>query len=101
MSAALLPCPFCGYEAEIERLGDHRQSTIYCCTSCGCTLETGEEWGHGRDWNRRATYLPPGVKISRHTVVAGHGDTREVLTLDIDDAAPEVQQAILRLLDQS
>jgi ribosomal protein L37AE/L43A len=51
---ALLPCPFCGEEAEIERLGDRRQSTIYACTCCGCRLETGEEWGHGRDWNARA-----------------------------------------------
>lgn len=50
----LLPCPFCGSEAEIERLGDHSRSTIYKCTNCGCSLETGEEWDHGRDWNRRA-----------------------------------------------
>lgn len=51
---ALAPCPFCGGEAEIERRGDRRQSTIYQCTSCGCTLETGEEWGHGERWNTRA-----------------------------------------------
>jgi Lar family restriction alleviation protein len=50
----LLPCPFCGSEAEIERYGDHRQSTIYACTNCGCRLETGEEWDHGCDWNRRS-----------------------------------------------
>lgn len=54
MSVDLLPCPFCGSEAEIERYGDHRQSTIYACTMCGCRLETGEEWGHGENWNRRA-----------------------------------------------
>jgi len=50
----LLPCPFCGSEAEIERYGDRRRSTIYQCTSCSCSLETGEEWGHGRQWNERA-----------------------------------------------
>lgn len=50
----LLPCPFCGSDAEIERYGDHRQSTIYACTMCGCSLETGEEFNHGADWNRRA-----------------------------------------------
>ena len=49
----LLPCPFCGGEAEIKRYGDRRQSTIYACTMCGCKLETGEEWDHGADWNRR------------------------------------------------
>jgi Lar family restriction alleviation protein len=49
----LLPCPFCGGEAEIERYGDRRQSTIYACTMCGCRLETGEEWDHGADWNKR------------------------------------------------
>lgn len=50
----LLPCPFCGGEAEIERYGTSRVSTIYICTFCGCSLETGEEWGHGRQWNKRA-----------------------------------------------
>ena len=54
MSIKLLPCPFCGDEAEIERLGDHSRSTIYRCTSCGASLETGEEWDHGKDWNKRA-----------------------------------------------
>lgn len=50
----LLPCPFCGSGAEIERYGDRRRSTIYRCTSCSCSLETGEEWGHGRQWNEWA-----------------------------------------------
>ncbi len=55
MSEELKPCPFCGNEAEIERYGTRRQSTIYTCTNCGCRLETGEEWGHGDDWNKRPT----------------------------------------------
>ena len=50
----LLPCPFCGASASIERIGNHRQSTIYSCDSCSCSLETGEEWGHGRMWNNQA-----------------------------------------------
>lgn len=53
----LKPCPFCGGEAEIERYGTPRQSTIYTCTDCGCSLETGEEWDHGRWWNARPS--PP------------------------------------------
>jgi hypothetical protein len=40
----LKPCPFCGGEAEIERMGSSRQSMIYSCLMCGCRLETGEEW---------------------------------------------------------
>jgi Lar family restriction alleviation protein len=58
MTVDLLPCPFCGREAEIERIGDARRSTIYACTNCGCSLETGEEWDHGNDWNRRADPAP-------------------------------------------
>jgi uncharacterized Zn finger protein len=49
----LLPCPFCGGKAEFERIGTRRQSTIVTCTNCGCTLETGEEWGRGSQWNTR------------------------------------------------
>jgi hypothetical protein len=51
---ALEPCPFCNGEAEIHRRGDHRVSTIYRCTNCGCRLETGEEFSHGKRWNERA-----------------------------------------------
>ena len=55
LAARLLPCPFCGCEAEIERFGNRRQSTLYQCKGCSCSLETGEEWGHGSDWNTRAS----------------------------------------------
>jgi Lar family restriction alleviation protein len=50
----LKPCPFCGGKAEIERLGDNRQSTIISCTECGCILENGEAFRHGEAWNTRA-----------------------------------------------
>lgn len=53
-SPELLPCPFCGGKANIERYGDRGQSTIYVCDNCGCTLETGEQWGHGTGWNTRS-----------------------------------------------
>ena len=49
----LLPCPFCGAEAEFERIGTRRVSTIISCTMCGASMETGEEWDHGKAWNRR------------------------------------------------
>lgn len=54
MSDELKACPFCGGEAEIERVGTARMSTIYFCTECSCRLETGETFNHGALWNRRA-----------------------------------------------
>ncbi len=56
---ALLPCPFCGEAAQIERIGDRSKSTIYSCTYCMCRLETGEEWNHGAGWNKRAALTSP------------------------------------------
>lgn len=72
----LLPCPFCGGEASIERFGTTRVSTQYSCDDCGCFLETGEEFNHGRSWNRRAS--PPareeapaeGAGIDREALIA-------------------------------
>jgi len=54
----LLPCPFCGGRAAFERIGDRRKSTIVACDDCGCTLENGEEWDHGRGWNTRVAVAP-------------------------------------------
>jgi len=51
--AELAACPFCGGTATIERFGNTRVSTQYHCDDCGCFLETGEEFHHGREWNRR------------------------------------------------
>ena len=56
----LKPCPFCGGEAEIERIGTPRQSMIIACTDCGARVESGdvlsikpEYWR----WNKRANNL--------------------------------------------
>jgi len=49
----LKPCPFCGEEAEIQRYGTSRVSTIVTCMGCGTSKECGEEFNHGRDWNDR------------------------------------------------
>lgn len=57
MSEALLPCPFCGDEAEVERYGTPRQSCIVACTNCGCRLSSNEN-GAGRAWNQRALSPP-------------------------------------------
>ena len=39
---ALLPCPFCGSPAKIERAGTMRRSNIVICTNCGARLESGD-----------------------------------------------------------
>ncbi len=49
----LLPCPFCGGEAEFERVGTRKQSCIIACTNCGCTLESNETWNSGQAWNNQ------------------------------------------------
>ena len=50
----LKPCPFCGGEAETDRVGNLRQSHIVTCTDCGCRLESNETFNHGVSWNTRA-----------------------------------------------
>lgn len=50
----LKPCPYCGGEAEFERVGTARVSTIVSCTECGATLESGEVGEiAGASWNIR------------------------------------------------
>lgn len=66
----LLPCPFCGGAARIERVGNRRHSTQYACNECGCTLETGEEWNHGADWNRRPAIDLAATRDAREGVEA-------------------------------
>lgn len=58
-SVDLLPCPFCGGKAAIERPGTARQSCIVACEDCGCRLETGEVWNMGERWNTRTPALMP------------------------------------------
>lgn len=61
----LLPCPFCGNEAEVKREGTHRASMIIGCTECHCELESGDIYGRTPDdrleWNRR-------IKPSQHNI---------------------------------
>lgn len=55
MSKKLLPCPFCGGKAEIERMGTGRQSCQVACTDCGARHEgPDEDEQSGDSWNRRA-----------------------------------------------
>ena len=78
----LKPCPFCGGDAEIERLGDRRQSTVYSCTQCGCMLETSEEFNHGSVWNTR----PP-------TMIEKAAEEMAKALLSLRDAASDFSEA--------
>lgn len=49
----LKPCPFCGGKAEIDQFGDSKKSTQYNGLDCGATLETGETFNFGHQWNSR------------------------------------------------
>lgn len=51
----LKPCPFCGGDAEFERLGTGRQSCIVACGNCGARHESSDEYERsGSSWNQRA-----------------------------------------------
>lgn len=51
----LKPCPFCGGEAELLRMGTPRVSMQYGCTDCGASLETGETFlTNSCRWNERS-----------------------------------------------
>lgn len=53
----LKPCPFCGSEANITRIGNQHQSCIIECGNCGCKLENGEtEEQCGKKWNTRPSH---------------------------------------------
>ena len=58
----LLPCPFCGGEAEVEQEGKNRRSCIVTCSACGCRLESNEI-GAGSAWNARA---PTAVALTNY-----------------------------------
>lgn len=56
----LLPCPFCGGEAEFERTGTRGHSCIVQCTSCGALRESSDEYERsGSSWNDRAALAQP------------------------------------------
>jgi Lar family restriction alleviation protein len=51
----LLPCPFCGGEAEFQRRGTGRVSCVVDCTECGASHSSSDEGDRsGTSWNRRA-----------------------------------------------
>ncbi len=68
----LLPCPFCGGEAEFIRRGTPRYSTLVRCTQCACFLESNENFDHGNDWNTRAD-------LAQAMVAAAYDDAADEL----------------------
>jgi len=52
----LLSCPFCGGDAEFDRLGTGHCSSIVVCQECGCRVESNEVGDfNGDHWNRRVS----------------------------------------------
>lgn len=58
----LKPCPFCGGEAEVEQKGSNRRSHIIRCQDCNCSLETGETWNAGAQWNTRSDTVESAIR---------------------------------------
>lgn len=57
--AELLPCPFCGDEAEIQIRGTKNNSMIIACINCGARVESPDIYGVTNPkhyhWNMRAS----------------------------------------------
>ncbi|MCP2134541.1 hypothetical protein J2S28_001593 [Rhizobium sp. SLBN-94] len=96
-SEELKPCPFCGGPASIEQYGDRSQSTIYNCDNCSCSLETGEEFNHGAQWNCRAeAVLSAAGPVSSRNDEAGYV---EFLNQDVPYVVRDIQGAVAILMD--
>lgn len=91
----LKPCPFCGGEAEFERLGTGRVSCIVVCYGCGARHESGDSGAaSGTSWNRRHTEPPAPRGDARRLV-----DEAIAAVWDIHDRAdPYRQPAVVALL---
>lgn len=50
----LKPCPFCGGDAQIDRMGTNKVSMQISCGYCGAYMESGENWiDENSNWNQR------------------------------------------------
>lgn len=93
----LLPCPFCGGEAEFDRYGTSRMSTIVSCTECGGLLENGATFDHGRGWNKRS--YPPAVQSLITAARAYRDDMRRIEAGEIEatDTLAALEEAAMKM----
>ena len=70
----LKPCPFCGGDAEFERLGTGRQSCIVACGNCGARHESSDEYERsGSSWNQRAAPEGPAPEPDCWAILTPNG----------------------------
>lgn len=63
------PCPFCGGEAKVRRVGRWKQRFSVFCSRCYKTTIPGKSWkltkqGAIREWNSR--WLPAGKGVTKN-----------------------------------
>ena len=98
--AVLLPCPFCGGEAEVEQKGTTRQSHIISCTDCHCSLETNETFGAGALWNKRQPQTDA-LKMAREAAIEECALLVEGMGTSHDSHAGERFAKAIRALKES
>ena len=82
MAKTLLPCPFCGHEANFEREGTGRHSCIVSCGWCGARHESSDEGEQsGSSWNQRATQPKADERGSAEPAQQGELVSEEVAAL--------------------
>lgn len=69
----LKPCPFCGGDAQMDRMGTNKVSMQISCGYCGAYMESGETWiDENSNWNQRVeteTEKRPTAIATKHATV--------------------------------
>lgn len=101
---ALLPCPFCGGDAEIVHIedGENEGGSCVCCTVCQASgnVEFERKENFISNWNRRArSSAPEGREEALGNLLAViHGDGgHRALEVGVEQAAAEAEKIVAGL----